>query len=184
MAELPHSARSVWQFEAGNEMKRETADLLANTFVGLLSDLGLSIPEVVSFALAMPLDDEAKAFVQRAHRNGLAKQLEELPEWSSAEVSAALAAAEQMRTSTQFLRKKLKEILRGLPRTPKGPRRKIARREERQVCAEVDDLVKQGCERRDAIRRVAQRRGAGDRTIYRILERHGKTTLRRPRKQR
>lgn len=166
----------------GRFMKRETAELLAKTFVDLLGDLGLDIPEVVSFALAMPLDDHAKAWVQGAHRDGLANQLEALPEWSEEQVSAALAAAEQMRTSTQFLREKLKEILRGLPRTPKGPERVIPRDREPQVCAEFDALIRAGCERADATERVAQRYGASERTVYRILKEHGRARPRKPRK--
>jgi hypothetical protein len=162
-------------------MKPKTARLLANAFSDLIRVLGIDMKEAASGFLAAPLDESWKDFVRRAQRNGLARQLEELPEPSEEEVADALATAERTKSMTQVLRQALKARLRALPRKRGGPVRKILVRDELRVCAEFQAL-QDDYDARKAVQYIARRRGVSERTIYRILAKHELTKPRRTKK--
>ena len=65
------------------------------------------------------------------------------------------------------MRKLLMETAKELPHPPGGPPKKIKPEEERTVCAEIIAL-RDECDTREAIRRIAAKRHVSDRTIYRI----------------
>jgi hypothetical protein len=163
-------------------MKPATAKLMADAAIKTMDDVGLSVDEVLSHLMMAPVDDQSKELLRHVLTNSYTHDVEQTPEPTAEELGETLAALDRLKTLPQFLRQKLEDIRQGLPRTPNGPKRLIAVKDETRVCADVEALVREGYDRPRAVLSVANRRNASARTIYRILAKHGRTKPRKPRK--
>lgn len=165
-------------------MKPETAKQISDAIIKALQDAGMPIERFASALIGSPLDEQSKNLLIQVVTNENARDLANSPEPKPHELAEWLAMLDRFRTSPRAFREQLDIIRKGLPRTPGGPHRVVPSEEEAQVCADYDALLMSGCERPDALLRVARQREASVPTIYRILKRHGKTAPRKPRKQR
>jgi hypothetical protein len=165
-------------------MKPETAKQISDAIIKALQDAGMPIERFASALIGSPLDEQSKNLLIQVVTNENARDLANAPEPKPEDLVEWFAMLDRFRNSPRAFREQLDLIRKGLPRTPGGPNRVIPPEAEAHVCADFDALLMSGCERPDALRRVARQREASVRTIYRILKKHGKTKLRTPRKQR
>ena len=179
---LPDSLREVCQSGVGNGMKPETAKLFADAIMKTLHHVGFSVDDFVSALIAAPVDGQLKDLMRQVVTNQFAHDVAQSPEPTPEELAMALAVLDRIRTSPKVLRERLRAIRKGLPRTPGGPKRRIPLKEESRVCVEVETLEARGYDRPTAVQSVASKRRASTRTVYRILERQGKTKSRKRRK--
>lgn len=178
---LPDSSVAVCHFAEGHSMNRATARLLANRMSEAVEQAGMPVEEIVAYMLGSPLPPQWKRIARRVQRAGIVGELERLPDLTAEQLTECLAMIERVRTTPGEMRQRMKASLRSLPRKRGGPIRKVSRADEVSVCEEIRRLS-ESYDARKAVGLVATKRHVSERTIYRILEEHGQTEPRRPKK--
>jgi len=91
----------------------------------------------------------------------------QMPEPNKNQLAQLLTIIEGLRSAPYKMRSLLKQKVKELPHVPGGAPRKVKLEEELTVCAEIQALRVE-YDTREAIRIVARKREASERTIYRI----------------
>lgn len=148
-------------------MKEKTANLLADAFEKTFEAVGLSATELAGIILGMNIPAAYKKFVRMGFKAPFKHYFMRQREPSKRQLTQVLAMVEGLRIAPHKMRSLMKQTLKTLPRARGGPPRKVSPEEEKLVCAEIVALRSQ-YDTREAIRQVARKRGASERTIYRI----------------
>jgi hypothetical protein len=121
--------------------------------------------------LESPVPKPYQRLARIGYKAGLTSSFKKSPEPSKAKLAGALGMIRALKSTLHKMRTLLKQTVKNLPHAPGGPPRKIKQKEELIICAEIMGLRSE-CDTREAIRRVAAKRHASERTIYRIWGRH------------
>ena len=148
-------------------LRDETAERLANALEELLAEYQLTAAEIMKVFAGAPLSSKEKKVVRIGLKAGMKESFKEYPEPSKEKLAESLALIKALKDSPHMARKLLIGTGKQLPHAPGGPLRKIKPEEEGTVCAEIMAL-RPHCDTREAIQRVASKRGVSERTIYRI----------------
>jgi hypothetical protein len=148
-------------------MKEKTADLLAAAYEEMLEEYHLSVENLFKLLSVTPLPPKYRKAIRIGAKGGIRGVLLKCAEPRKDQLNEALAIFRMMRTAPHVFRKVLMQTAKELPHARGGPQRKIKLEEERAVCAEIIALRAE-CDTREAIKRVAGKHGASERTIYRI----------------
>jgi hypothetical protein len=149
------------------DLKEETADKIASAIEQMLDANRMSVTELLKAMMGISAPREYRNFARIGYRAGLKHQIKKMPEPDEAKLTEFLAMIDAFRGAPYKMRSVLKQTIKELPYAPGGPPRKVKPQEERIVCAEIMSLRAE-YDTREAIRRVAQKWGASERTIYRI----------------
>ena len=142
--------------------------MLAEGIEGLLVQYRWSAADILEAITGASLSSkEMKKFVHIGLKAGIKRTFKKSPEPSKEKVEEALALIKALKDSPHMARKLFMETAKKLPHAPGGPLRKIKPEQEVTVCAEIIAL-RAHLDTREAIRRVASKRGVSERTIYRI----------------
>jgi hypothetical protein len=169
--------------KGGDALKQEIAVRLAEALARTLETVGLSATEFAGAMLGIPIPEKEQKLVQMGYKAFLTQKFREMPEPSKAQLDQLLTMINAFGSAPQNLRSWMKHKVKELPHSPGGPPRKVKLAEELAVCAEIQaNIVEYGT--REAIRQVARRRKASERTIYRIWGKyHPKKKKARPASQ-
>lgn len=148
-------------------MKDKTAKQLADAITEMLEANQLSAAEMVGAILEAPIPTKAKNLVRIGFKAFYKYKFKSLPEPRKNQLDEALAMMAGLKSTPHKFRALLKQRIKELPHEPGGAPRKVKLEEELTVCAEIERLRAE-CDTREAIRRVARKRGASERTIYRV----------------
>jgi hypothetical protein len=107
------------------------------------------------------LDNIGNSFAWATKRGG------NQPEPSKAQLVETIAMIRAFKSAPHKMRSLIKQKMKEMPHAPGGPPRKIKLEEEKTVCSEIIALRAE-VDTREAIKRVAAKRGVSERTIYRI----------------
>jgi hypothetical protein len=152
---------------SGDVLKNKTADQLADALTEMLESNHLSAAEVIAAVSGAPVPAEFKNFAQIGYKAGFRRKFKSLPEPDKGKVAEALAMIAAFKSAPHKLRALIKKRIKELPHEPGGAPRKVKPEKELTVCAEIQGL-KVNCDTREAIRQVARKYQASERTIYRI----------------
>lgn len=148
-------------------LKDKTAERLAEAFEDLLAQSQLTATEIMKALVGAPLSSKEKVVVRIGLKGGMKQTLKKYPEPSKDKLSQVFAMINALKGTPHKLRELLEETAKELPHAPGGARKKIKPEEETTVCAEIIALRAE-YDTRDAIRRVASKRGVSERTVYRV----------------
>lgn len=148
-------------------MKDHTAEILAEALEGLLKESQMSAAEIMEALTGVQLSPKERKFVRIGLKAGIKHTFKKSPEPTKDQLSEALAMLNALKGTPHKVRKLLMKVAKDLPHAPGGPRKKIKPEEERTVCAEIIALRAE-YDTREAIRRVASKREASERTVYRV----------------
>ena len=150
-------------------MKQATANQLADAVIAMLETNRLSAEAVLEALLDAPISMSARQrhFARIGYRSGFVQMFKSKPEPSQEKLAEALAMFAALKNAPHKMRSLLKRKLKELPPPPGGAPRKVKPQDEAIVCTEILTL-KAVHDTREAIRRVAKKRGVSERTVYRI----------------
>ncbi len=148
-------------------VKESTVNLIVDEFVDMLDSSGFSATELLEALLEAPLPKQFRKFVQIGYKSGWRSLLKSKPEPSKAKLAEALAMIRAFKNAPHKMRTLIKQSMKEMPHAPGGPPRKIKPEEELTVCSEIIAFRAES-DTREAIRRVAAKRGVSERTVYRI----------------
>jgi hypothetical protein len=151
---LPQLFEAYVTVAEGFLLKEKTAERLV-----LKAMLGASIPP------------KQKKLAQVGYEGGFKAAFKKMPEPSEDMLNEGLSMLKALKSAPHKMRSLLKQRVKELPHAPGGPPRKLTTEEEKTACAEVAALRSE-YENREAIKRVALKRGISERTMYRIWRRH------------
>jgi hypothetical protein len=152
-------------------VKDETVNQIVDELVGLLEATGISAVEVMQGVLEAPIPKKHMKFARMGFKGGWKSILKRSPEPSKAKVTETIAMIRAFKNVPHKLRSLIKQKMKEMPHAPGGPPRKIKTEEEKTVCSEIIALRAE-LDTREAIKRVAVKRGVSERTIYRIWGKH------------
>jgi len=152
-------------------VKDKTANLIVDELMELLEVTGLSAAEVMEGVLNAPIPKPYLKFVRMGFKGGWKSLLKKNPEPSKAQLTETVALIRAFKNTPHKLRSLMKQKMKEMPHAPGGPPRKIKPEQEKTVCSEILELRAE-LDTREAIKRVAAKRGASERTIYRIWGKH------------
>ncbi len=152
-------------------MKEKTANQLARALEEMLEANKLSATEILEVMLEAPIPAKAKKLVRVGYKAGFMHALRAMPEPKKEQLAKALAMIESFKSFPYKMRSLLKQAVKELPHAPGGPKRKLTPEEENVACAEIEALRGEHGNRQ-AIHRVALKKGVSARTMYRIWGKH------------
>jgi hypothetical protein len=133
----------------------------------MLASMGFSATEVLGAMLGSPVPKQYQRFARIGYRAGWKAAIKKSSEPSKEKLNEALAMIRAFKNTPQKMRTLLKQTIKKLPHAPGGPPRKIKPEEELIIYTEIMGL-RADCDTREAIRRIAAKRHASERTVYRI----------------
>jgi hypothetical protein len=148
-------------------VKDKTVNQIVDELDELFEITGLSAVEIMQALLEVPVPNKYRKFVRMGYKAGWKSLLRPKPEPSKAQVDETIAIIRAFKSAPHKMKALIKQKMKEMPHAPGGPPRKIKPEEEKTVCSEVLALRAE-VDTREAIRRVAAKRGVSDRTIYRI----------------
>lgn len=148
-------------------LKDKTAEILASAFEDLLKENQMSATDIMKALIGVELSPKEKKFVRIGFKAGIKHTFKKSQEPTKDKLSEALAMINALKGTPYKVRKLLEVVAKDLPHAPGGPRKKIKPEEETSVCAEIIAL-RPDCDTREAIKRIASKRGVSERTVYRI----------------
>jgi hypothetical protein len=151
----------------GQALKEKTAKQLADAMEAMLEANNMSANEIFEVMLGPSFSKKFRQMARIGYKAGWMHLLRSQPEPSKAQVNETLAMLEGFKNVRHRMRSLLKQTVDKLPHAPGGPPRKIKPEEEKIVCTEINSIRFEH-DTREAIRRVAAKRGVSERTIYRI----------------
>ena len=148
-------------------MKEKTAKLLTDALEETFEAVGLSVTDFAAVVLGMPIPDNYRKFIRMGYKGYFTQQFKKQPEPNKEQLARMLGMIEQLGKAPRKMRSIMKQTLKTLPRDLGGSTRKVSVEDERVVCAEIM-AFRSEYDNRQAIRVVARKRQASERTIYRI----------------
>ena len=148
-------------------MKEKTANLLWDSIEDSLKTLGLSAKDFIEASFGVTIPANFKRLVNTDYSGYFKNLLRKQPEPEPSELAQTLAGLKTLKSSPHKIRSLLRQRIKELPHAPGGPPRKVGLDEEKTVCMEIRAL-RDRYDTREAIRQVARKRNASERTIYRI----------------
>lgn len=152
-------------------VKDETANQILDELMQLLEATGFTAVEVMEGLLETPVPKQYRKFVRMGLTGGFKSLLKQNPEPTKEQVAEAIAMMRALKNAPHKMRSLIKKKMKEMPHAPGGPPRKIKAEEEKTVCSEVMALRAE-LDTREAIKRVAAKRGVSERTVYRIWGKH------------
>ena len=147
-------------------LKEKTAKQIADALVDMLDTNRLSVNEMFRALMGSSIPKALRKTARIGYKGGWIHILRSRPEPNKAQLKEILAIVQAMKNAPYSMRTLLKETVSKLPHPPGGPKRKIKPEQERTVCAEIMQLRAE-CDNREAVRRVALKYRASERTVYR-----------------
>jgi len=148
-------------------MKEKTVSQIVDELDELFEVTGLSAVEIMQALLEKPVPQRYRKFVRMGYKAGWISLLKSNPEPTKAQIAEAIALIRTFKSAPHKMRSLIKQKIKEMPHAPGGPPRKIKLEEEKIVCSEIIALRGE-VDTREAIRRVAAKRGVSERTIYRL----------------
>jgi hypothetical protein len=148
-------------------VKDKTARQLADAIATALEAHRLTVEEFMAAFWEHPYPAKYKRLIPPAQRASLFAALKPANEPTAAELKKQLEMFDALKRSPEKMRALLKQRIKELPHPRGGAPRKVAPRDERMVCAEIEALRPE-YDTRGAIQQVASKRGVSERTIYRV----------------
>lgn len=127
----------------------------------------MSAAEIIELMLDAPVPAKSKKFLRIGYGTGIKHQLKPLPEPDKDKLGEMFRIIAALKNDPQKFRALMKQTIKELPHGRGGTPRKVKPEEEKTVCLEIQALRRE-YDNREAIRLVARKRGASERTIYRI----------------
>jgi hypothetical protein len=156
-------------------MKENTIELITSEFTEMLEATGLSAAQLLAGLLETPIPKRYHKYARIGYKAGwksiIRAQLKSKPEPKKAKLAEMLAMIRAFKSAPHKMRTLIKQKMKEMPHPPGGPPRKIKLEEERTVCAQITALRAE-CDTREAIRRVAAKRGVSERTVYRVWSKY------------
>jgi DNA-binding NarL/FixJ family response regulator len=168
---LPQLFEAYVTVAEGFLLKEKTAERLAKAVEELLEANRMSAEEVLKAMLGASIPPKQKKLAQVGYEGGFKAAFKKMPEPSEDMLNEGLSMLKALKSAPHKMRSLLKQRVKELPHAPGGPPRKLTTEEEKTACAEVAALRSE-YENREAIKRVALKRGISERTMYRIWRRH------------